>query len=91
MTAHVPALDRPAGPDRREVMPSPKMAQDFLHHTRVVNDGDDAHGVLANGAAQRIHVRQTRRISPSSRIRGGCSPQVPANQANDQKGLHYGA
>jgi hypothetical protein len=38
------------------VVPSAQVAEDLLHHPRVVNDGDDPHWVLANGAAERVHV-----------------------------------
>jgi hypothetical protein len=32
-------------------VPGPEMAQDLLDHARVVNDGDHAHGALADGTA----------------------------------------
>jgi hypothetical protein len=32
------------------------VAENLFHHPRAVNDGDDPHAVLANGAAKRIHV-----------------------------------
>jgi hypothetical protein len=32
------------------------MPEDLLHHPRVINDGDDPHGVLANGTTERVHV-----------------------------------
>ena len=35
----------------RRVVPSAEVAQDLLHHPRVVNDGKDPHRVLADRAA----------------------------------------
>jgi hypothetical protein len=32
------------------------MPQNLLHHPVVINDRDNAHGILADRAAQRIHV-----------------------------------
>jgi hypothetical protein len=32
------------------------MSKDLLHSLRVINHGDDAHGVLADGTAQRVNV-----------------------------------
>jgi len=37
-------------------LPGAEVAEDLLDDALVVNDGDDAHGVVANGAAQRVHV-----------------------------------
>jgi hypothetical protein len=37
-------------------LPEAKVGQDLLDEPQVVNDGDDAHGVLANGAVQRVHA-----------------------------------
>src|SRR5437016_7255621 len=42
-------------------------------------------------AMQWLQTSYSMGFNPTSRIRGGCSAQVPANQANDQKGLHYRA
>jgi hypothetical protein len=33
-----------------------QVAEDFFGHSRIINDSDDAHRVLANGAAERVHV-----------------------------------
>src|ERR1051326_7370454 len=40
----------------RRVMPGAEMAQDLLDDAWVVNDCDDPHGILADGATQRIGV-----------------------------------
>jgi anti-sigma factor RsiW len=37
-------------------VPSAQVAEDFLDDPRVVNDGDNAHWVLANGTPKRIDV-----------------------------------
>ena len=40
----------------RGVVPSAQVPEDLLHHPRVINDGDDAHGVLAERTAQGVHM-----------------------------------
>jgi len=47
-----PLRRRPGG----RVMPGAEVAENLLRHPSVINDGDDAHGVLADGAAERVHV-----------------------------------
>ena len=37
-------------------VPQAEMPQDFFHHGALVNHGDDAHGVLAVGADERVGV-----------------------------------
>jgi len=37
-------------------VPDAEVAEDFLDNARVINNGDDAHRILANGAPKRIHV-----------------------------------
>jgi hypothetical protein len=32
------------------------MQEDFLHHAQVVDDGDNAQGILTNRAAQRVNL-----------------------------------
>jgi len=50
----------------RWIVPDGKVTQDILDHPRVVNEGDYAHGVLAHGAAQRIHMPD-----PRNQVAGG--------------------
>jgi hypothetical protein len=38
------------------VVPGTEVAKNLLDHARVVNDGDNAHGVLADGTAQRVNL-----------------------------------
>ena len=40
----------------RRIVPGAEVAEELLDAPGGVNDGDDAHGVLADGAAQRVHV-----------------------------------
>jgi hypothetical protein len=40
----------------RRVVPGAEVTEDLFHHAGIVNDGDGAHGVLADRAAQRIDV-----------------------------------
>jgi hypothetical protein len=44
----------------RGIVPEGLVAHGFLHYSRVVNGGDDAHGVLAHGAAQQVHTPDPR-------------------------------
>jgi len=37
-------------------MPSAEVAKNLLDHARVVNDGNDPHRILANGAAERVNM-----------------------------------
>jgi hypothetical protein len=37
-------------------VPGTEVAQNLLHYRRVVNDGNDAHWILADGAAEGIDV-----------------------------------
>ena len=37
-------------------MPDAQMAENLLDDVGIVNHGDDAHGVLADGAAERVRV-----------------------------------
>jgi hypothetical protein len=37
-------------------VPGAEVTEDLLDDAGVVNDGDDAHGVLADGAAQRVNM-----------------------------------
>ena len=37
-------------------VPGAEMAEDLLHHPRVVNDSDYPHRALANGTAERVHM-----------------------------------
>jgi hypothetical protein len=37
-------------------VPGTEVAKNLLDHARVVNDGDNAHGVLADGTAQRVNL-----------------------------------
>ena len=37
-------------------MPDTQMAENLLDDLGIVNHGDEAHGVLADGAAERVHV-----------------------------------
>ena len=40
----------------RRVVPGAEVPQDLLRNLRVINHRNDAHGVLAHRAAQRVHV-----------------------------------
>src|ERR1035441_6455212 len=48
------------------VVPGTEMAKDLLDHARVVNHRNDAHGVLAHGAAQRVYTPD-----PRNQVAGG--------------------
>jgi hypothetical protein len=37
-------------------MPRAQVAENFLHQARIINNRDDAHRVLADRAAQRVHM-----------------------------------
>ena len=37
-------------------MPGTEMTKNLLNHARVVNDGNDAHRALTDGAAQRVNM-----------------------------------
>ena len=45
-----------SGGQQRRAVPQSQMAEDFLDDGALVNDGDDAHGVLALGADERVGV-----------------------------------
>jgi hypothetical protein len=45
----------------RWIVPDGKVAQDWPHYLRVVNEGDHADGVLAHRAAQRRHMPDPRK------------------------------
>ena len=47
-------------------MPGTEVAKDLLYHARVVNDGDNAHRALTDGAAQRVNMPD-----PKSQVPGG--------------------
>jgi hypothetical protein len=55
-------LECAAGTGRR-VVPGAEMSQDLLDDAPVVDDGDDAHWILADGKAQRVHVPNGVRFS----------------------------
>ena len=50
------------------------MAENFSDHERVLNDGDDPHGIVANGAAQRLDAPDPQdEVAPAFRGEfGGC-------------------
>jgi hypothetical protein len=50
----------------RRVVPGAEVAEDSLDNPRVVNDGDEAHGVVARGAGERVHVPD-----PRNQVAGG--------------------
>ena len=37
-------------------MPGAEVSKDLLHSPRVINHGDDPHGILADGTAQRVNM-----------------------------------
>jgi hypothetical protein len=37
-------------------VPQAEVPEDFADDGRVVDDGDDPHGIVANGAVKRIHM-----------------------------------
>jgi hypothetical protein len=43
-------------PNRRGGVPQAEVPEDFADDGRVVDDGDDPHGIVANGTAKRIHM-----------------------------------
>ena len=48
------------------VVPGPEVAKNLLDHERVVNDGDHAHGVLTDRAAQRVSMPDPQdQVAPS--------------------------
>jgi hypothetical protein len=47
-------------------VPGTQVAEDLLYHPGGVNDGDHPHGLLANRAAQRVHVPD-----PRNQVAGG--------------------
>src|ERR1039457_7582008 len=57
---------RPWGGAGRGIVPEGQVAKGFLHYSRVVTGGHDAHGVLAHGAAQRVHMPD-----PRNQVAGG--------------------
>jgi hypothetical protein len=40
----------------RRVVPGAQVPEDLLHCPGVINDGDNAHRILANGTPERVHV-----------------------------------
>ena len=79
----------------RQVVPGAQVAKSLLHHPRVVNDGDDPHRVLANGAAKRINVPHAQnQVAPAlggelgGRWRG--NPGAAENQLRRQAALEIG-
>ena len=56
-------------------MPSAEMAQDRLDDARVVDEGDDAHRVLADGTAERVDMPDAEdQIAPLFGGDSGASP-----------------
>jgi hypothetical protein len=53
---------------RRRVVPGAEVAENLLDAVRVVKDGEDAHGALANGATERMDV-------PDAKDQVGTAPQ----------------
>jgi hypothetical protein len=44
------------GPNLRGGVPQAEVPENFADNGRVVDDGDDPHGIVANGAVKRIHM-----------------------------------
>jgi len=60
------ALERRAGTGRQGVVPNAEEAKDLLDHAWVVNHRDEAHWVLTDRTAQRVHVPDPQnQVAPS--------------------------